>query len=594
MYFKKFSTFLLGVLFVVLASPLAAKADYTMMQWGMDKTTVPYNFGANINGTWRNFGTVSSVGVWNIPSSNLSFTQSGTGAVARTIDSKLKDIVSVMDFGAKGDGVTDDAAAFNAASTYVASIGTGGTVYIPKTSSFYKLNSTFIVPQNASVRCEDGAMIKPGASMTDLVKITSSGGARLTGNCYWVNQSSYATNGIALDPAVPGNNNDNHIADASLYTFTNNILNRAGGGWEISDIWSQNATAWDIRSTDNGTNAMIRDIQSLGSNGGIYFSKTTSQIEGVQITNVSLLPTGGTCIKFSGGLNNRLTDSMCDQLGGNGIELDGDSGYPVADTIINNVYFGPNVSSVGSLYGVYMHGNVADTKIDGITTAGGFTQCGIMMKSSASGNVTTTHVFNSRFTGNAVDVCSDGTVGAVASNDFIGNNLLSTVNVTETGTVRNSWFNNNIYGSSSFSTTTQRYYNRGVDLDASTNKWAPWTTYTPTLSCVSGSLGSGNTATGRWIRERNTVHVEVTITMGASGAGTCGSLFQVSLPVQVNSTFSSYGNGISSYANGSLTVAAFNNTTNAGIYNYTGDANGVISNLNSSTFRIAVTYEATP
>ena len=34
------------------------------------------------------------------------FIQAGTGAVQRTVESKLQDVVSVKDFGAVGDGVT--------------------------------------------------------------------------------------------------------------------------------------------------------------------------------------------------------------------------------------------------------------------------------------------------------------------------------------------------------------------------------------------------------------------------------------------------------------------------------------------------------
>jgi len=50
----------------------AVAQTYTQMQWGMNKGATPYQFGANINGSWTNLGTVSAAGVWAISSSNIS------------------------------------------------------------------------------------------------------------------------------------------------------------------------------------------------------------------------------------------------------------------------------------------------------------------------------------------------------------------------------------------------------------------------------------------------------------------------------------------------------------------------------------------
>ena len=63
----------------------------------------------------------------------VNYNQGGTGAQTRTVEAKLRETVSVKDFGAVGDGVTDDTAAIQAAIDAVQSAGNYcGKVYFPR------------------------------------------------------------------------------------------------------------------------------------------------------------------------------------------------------------------------------------------------------------------------------------------------------------------------------------------------------------------------------------------------------------------------------------------------------------------------------
>lgn len=61
-----------------------------------------------------------------------AYTPSGVGATVRTIRGKLQEVISVKDWGATGNGATNDTAAINAAITYAKTFTNGASVYFPR------------------------------------------------------------------------------------------------------------------------------------------------------------------------------------------------------------------------------------------------------------------------------------------------------------------------------------------------------------------------------------------------------------------------------------------------------------------------------
>lgn len=106
----------------------------------------------------------------------VGFQQSGAGAVARTMQDKAREVVSVKDFGAVGDGVTDDTAAFSAAAA------TGRTVRVP--------SGTWLL---ASATSTGAWIVERGAIISGLPNAGTAGGgmrdlSRLVGRVLDLNQ----------------------------------------------------------------------------------------------------------------------------------------------------------------------------------------------------------------------------------------------------------------------------------------------------------------------------------------------------------------------------------------------------------------------
>ena len=113
----------------------------------------------------------SDVVVNGIDSSEVTFIQAGSGAVTRTAQAKMRDTVSVKDFGAVGDGVADDTVAIQAAANYAASIGAS----LIGPAGTYKVTSTISLVCDGDMSCM--TLSANGGSVSPVVRFgTTTGG----------------------------------------------------------------------------------------------------------------------------------------------------------------------------------------------------------------------------------------------------------------------------------------------------------------------------------------------------------------------------------------------------------------------------------
>lgn len=197
-----------------------------------------------------------------------------TGAVNRPIYNKLSDIVSVKDFGAIGDGTTNDSAAFNNAILYAALNG-GGVVYAP--ADTYLLTSTIIVPSNVTLDLGNSIITGPGVgSSTDLFQ-----SGNLVGGAIVTNIGSTPETNLCTKMSI-----------------TNGTINNCGTALNLYDcVWQCEFTNLQIQNCTRAVYAnrvfyaRFVNIISRGSASGattpaIYFEDANvTQIESVFITD---------------------------------------------------------------------------------------------------------------------------------------------------------------------------------------------------------------------------------------------------------------------------------------------------------------------
>lgn len=214
--------------------------------------------------------------------SNAVYTPAGVGAVATTVQSKLRDSVSVKDFGAVGDGVTDDSAAIQAAHDAIVATGKKGRLLL--TSGTYKCNSgltinSLYVSIDAAGASLDFSGLVVGTALTvtehDLIDL---GGLRITGN-----SNAGVVNGVKMVGTAGHQVDSVRMRNLVCQTFGTGML--LGDNCYLVTFDNVIITDCTININSNGTTNAGSSIKFYGGNlinqvsGGTIFKNTNPTMD---------------------------------------------------------------------------------------------------------------------------------------------------------------------------------------------------------------------------------------------------------------------------------------------------------------------------
>jgi hypothetical protein len=359
----------------------------------------------------------------------VTFLQAGTGAVTRTAQSKMRDWMSVKDFGAVGDGATDDTIAMNAAAA--AAGAAKKALFVP--AGVYKMTSPWVVPITVYVLGESASilpgfdpgsfwnygsvifkahtgngLVKIGAGAydsgapTENITISSNRTLYPGGNGFVIDKCSnvhlircnvFSVGGDAYQLGVTAGDVTGHN-----YTFNCYSNNPVGVHYRLRQKWGR----YQYSVADGGTIGMFFDNAPLSQVEGFHFEGFTQV--GIKISNGST-----NCVLSGRGYIGHTTATSVI-----GIQITNEPGN--SNTIIENVWL--TSGNISGAVGMEIYGSAVDTIVKNCT----FINWDSGFSSSASFGNTGTTVADCVFSS-----CNLPIYSAAENTTYTGNKFSSTI-----------------------------------------------------------------------------------------------------------------------------------------------------------------------
>jgi hypothetical protein len=194
----------------------------------------------------------------------VSYTPEGIGAVVTTVQSKLREVMSVKDFGAVGDGIADDTAALQAAIDYAAL----NAVALHLSKGIYRTTATLTIPQNITPGSAYGitlygdnstwarvSVIRAEHTGVAILSLKGSNGCRISGIKLESDPTTYPKCGMILGRDV-------NVDSCGWHNISAVFID---GFFSVAGIYS-------IASEENQWNGIFIQIQGGGAKYGYYSS----------------------------------------------------------------------------------------------------------------------------------------------------------------------------------------------------------------------------------------------------------------------------------------------------------------------------------